>query len=77
MKGYLHLSNGGNTGGELFGAIASPDIDEELVFSTCMTGYVESMTDPSFLQDRFFCSPIRSLEIMVFPKKRKTIMECI
>lgn len=48
MKGYLYLSNGETREGELFGAVNSPSQSLELVFSTGMTGYVESLTDPSF-----------------------------
>ncbi|MBI5614495.1 glutamine-hydrolyzing carbamoyl-phosphate synthase small subunit [Candidatus Gottesmanbacteria bacterium] len=48
MKGYLHLSNGEIREGTIFGAVEIPEKEVELVFSTCMTGYVESMTDPSF-----------------------------
>lgn len=46
MRAYLHLENGDILEGERFGArVAS---DGEVVFSTAMTGYPESLTDPSF-----------------------------
>ena len=48
MNGFLHLSNGKVREGELFGALDTPSECLELVFSTGMTGYVESLTDPSF-----------------------------
>lgn len=46
QKGYLLLSDGTRYEGELFGATHS--VSGEVVFSTAMTGYTESLTDPSF-----------------------------
>lgn len=46
MKGYLHLEDGDIFIGELLG---NPnDIYGEVVFSTAMVGYPESLTDPSY-----------------------------
>lgn len=46
MKGYLLLEDGKRFEGELFG---SKDVAHgEVVFSTAMTGYEQSLTDPSF-----------------------------
>ena len=44
---YLVLENGSHFQGEAFGA----DVDEvmgEVVFTTGMTGYLETLTDPSY-----------------------------
>ena len=46
MKGQLILENGARFVGELFGADAN--IVGEVVFTTGMTGYQETLTDPSF-----------------------------
>ncbi|MDF7637154.1 carbamoyl phosphate synthase small subunit [Leuconostocaceae bacterium ESL0958] len=46
MKGYLVLENGSIYEGETFGA--ERELQTELVFSTGMTGYQESITDPSY-----------------------------
>ncbi len=43
---YLHLADGTTIQGEHFGAMS--DRMGEVVFSTGMTGYVQSLTDPSF-----------------------------
>lgn len=43
---YLHLEDGTRLAGESFGF--SGPCDGEVVFSTGMTGYCESLTDPSF-----------------------------
>ena len=45
-KGVLILSDGSRFEGELFGAVGTAE--GELVFTTGMTGYQESLTDPSF-----------------------------
>lgn len=45
-KGYLVLEDGTVFEGELFGA--NRDSDGEVVFTTGMCGYQESLTDPSF-----------------------------
>ncbi len=45
-KGTLILSDGTRYEGEVFGAEAPAN--GEVVFSTAMTGYTESLTDPSF-----------------------------
>lgn len=45
-KVYLTLQNGKQFVGKRFGA--SRDVLGELVFTTCMTGYVETLTDPSY-----------------------------
>lgn len=46
MKGQLILENGARFSGTLFGDIK--DIAGEVVFTTGMTGYQETLTDPSF-----------------------------
>ncbi len=46
MKAYLILENGTIFEGETFGAQA--DTAGELVFTTAMTGYLETLTDPSY-----------------------------
>lgn len=46
MKGQLILENGARFSGELFGDVK--DIVGEVVFTTGMTGYQETLTDPSF-----------------------------
>lgn len=46
MKKYLVLENGMIFEGESFGA--DTDVSAELVFSTSMVGYVETLTDPRF-----------------------------
>lgn len=45
-KGYLILEDGHVFGGERFGAPG--EADGELVFTTGMTGYLETLTDPSY-----------------------------
>ena len=46
MKAQLILENGQRFTGKMFGDIK--DIDGEIVFTTGMTGYQETLTDPSF-----------------------------
>jgi carbamoyl-phosphate synthase small subunit len=46
MKGYLVLEDGTVFEGEAFGAVK--EVLGEVVFSTGMTGYQESLTDPSY-----------------------------
>lgn len=46
MKGYLVLQNGKVYEGERFGS--NSDTIGELVFSTAMVGYCETLTDPSY-----------------------------
>ncbi len=46
MKAYLYLADGDVIEGESFGY--EGEADGEVVFSTGMTGYTESLTDPSF-----------------------------
>lgn len=46
MQGQLVLEDGTKLTGELFGF--SRSVAGEVVFSTAMTGYVETLTDPSF-----------------------------
>lgn len=46
MKGYLLLKDGTRFNGEIFGSECYAD--GEVVFSTAMVGYEQSMTDPSF-----------------------------
>ena len=46
MKAYLVLENGMLFEGERFGA--GGEVTGELVFTTGMTGYLETLTDPSF-----------------------------
>lgn len=47
MKKYLTLENGDVFVGEACGDLAA-EIDGELVFTTSMTGYQETLTDPSY-----------------------------
>ncbi len=46
MKAQLVLENGARFTGEMFGAIK--DVSGEVVFTTGMVGYQETLTDPSF-----------------------------
>ena len=46
MKGYLILQDGKKFEGELFGA--KQHSQGEVVFTTSMVGYEQSLTDPSF-----------------------------
>ncbi len=46
QKGYLLLENGQLYEGKIFGAIR--EASGELVFTTNMTGYLETLTDPSY-----------------------------
>lgn len=46
MRAYLHLEDGTILSGDHFGYTG--DSDGEVVFTTGMTGYPESLTDPSF-----------------------------
>jgi carbamoyl-phosphate synthase small subunit len=47
MKGILHLEDGTQFKGTLFGA--KNRVIGELVFNTSMTGYQEILTDPSYV----------------------------
>lgn len=46
MDAYLILENGKVFQGKRFGATA--DVTGEIVFTTAMTGYIETLTDPSY-----------------------------
>ncbi len=46
MEAYLILENGKVFQGKRFGAAA--DVTGEIVFTTAMTGYIETLTDPSY-----------------------------
>lgn len=46
MDAYLVLENGKIFQGKRFGATA--DVTGEIVFTTAMTGYIETLTDPSY-----------------------------
>ncbi len=46
MRAQLILENGERFSGEMFGEIK--DIVGEVVFTTGMTGYQETLTDPSY-----------------------------
>ena len=48
MIGKLVLENGNTFKGKLFGYIPDGGISGEVVFQTGMTGYVETLTDPSY-----------------------------
>ena len=50
MKRYLVLENGEVFAGLAFGAPC--DTVGELVFTTGMNGYIETLTDPSYWPDR-------------------------
>ena len=54
QKGYLVLQTGEVFAGERFGA--EGDVTAELVFTTGMTGYLETLTDPSYTA-RWWCRP--------------------
>ncbi|CAK8054581.1 carbamoyl phosphate synthase small subunit [Eupransor demetentiae] len=57
MKGYLVLENGSVYEGDRFGA--EKDLLTEVVFSTGMTGYQETITDPSYYgQSMVFTYPL-------------------
>lgn len=45
---YLQLEDGSLFTGKSFGAPLAQDITAEAVFTTAMTGYVETLTDPSY-----------------------------
>lgn len=45
---YLQLEDGTLFQGKHFGAVPSGDVIAEVVFTTAMTGYVETLTDPSY-----------------------------
>ncbi len=45
---YLLLENGVCFTGKAFGAPLTEDLTAELVFTTAMTGYLETLTDPSY-----------------------------
>lgn len=45
---YLHLEDGTCFTGKSFGASLTKDVIAEVVFTTAMTGYVETLTDPSY-----------------------------
>ena len=48
MKRYLVLENGDVFEGEAFGAPGPCDVLSEIVFTTAMTGYLETLTDKSY-----------------------------
>src|ERR1035441_719459 len=48
LRGRLALESGAVHEGWLFGAPLSPATSGEVVFNTCMTGYQEVCTDPSY-----------------------------
>lgn len=52
MKGYLYLEDGKVFEGLLFGSVG--DSTGEVVFTTSMYGYEQSLTDPSF-KDQILC----------------------
>lgn len=45
---YLHLADGSCFAGKSFGAPLTEDVTAEVVFTTAMTGYTETLTDPSY-----------------------------
>jgi carbamoyl-phosphate synthase large subunit len=48
VRGRLALESGATYGGTLFGAALEHAHNGEVVFNTCMTGYQEVITDPSY-----------------------------
>lgn len=48
QKIYLHLEDGSLYEGYSFGAPLQNNVMAEVVFTTAMTGYVETLTDPSY-----------------------------
>ncbi|MBV8302272.1 MAG: glutamine-hydrolyzing carbamoyl-phosphate synthase small subunit, partial [Candidatus Dormibacteraeota bacterium] len=47
-RGVLALESGATFEGRLFGAVPEGWVSGEVVFNTCMTGYQEVITDPSY-----------------------------
>ena len=47
-RGVLALESGAVFTGELFGAPTTDGVHGEVVFNTCMSGYQEVITDPSY-----------------------------
>ena len=45
---FLQLEDGTCLAGKAFGAPLKEDVTAEVVFTTAMTGYVETLTDPSY-----------------------------
>lgn len=45
---YLQLADGSCYAGKPFGAPLTQDVTAEVVFTTAMTGYTETLTDPSY-----------------------------
>lgn len=45
---YLELEDGSCFPGKAFGATLTEDVVAEVVFTTAMTGYIETLTDPSY-----------------------------
>ena len=45
---YLKLEDGSCYKGKSFGAPIKDDLTGEVVFTTAMTGYQETLTDPSY-----------------------------
>ena len=48
QKIYLHLEDGSCLTGYSFGAALTQNVVAEVVFTTAMTGYTETLTDPSY-----------------------------
>ena len=46
--GYVLLEDGSRLDGDLVGAVEDVRVTGEVVFNTAMTGYQESVTDPSY-----------------------------
>lgn len=49
---YLQLEDGTIFTGTSFGAPLTEDVTAEVVFTTAMTGYLETLTDPSYYGSR-------------------------
>ncbi len=73
MKTFLHLENGMRISGESFGW--EGESQGEVVFSTGMTGYVQSLTDPSFAgQILTFTYPLIGNYGVPSPKELDTLL---
>ena len=84
QKAYLILENGRVFSGSRFGAFG--DVTGELVFTTAMTGYLETISDPSFSGqivclygmlysvERFFVEGLRTDSLMIGPLRQAQVL---
>ncbi len=71
LNAVLILEDGTAFHGKSFGYAGSTA--GEVVFNTAMTGYPESLTDPSY-EGRYWSPPIRSSAITECPRAGKKMM---